>query len=166
MQFSRRRFVLGSVLLGCSTLVGRLRGQVVSLSNLERGLQAWVEVLLPSDEYSPGAGQLNVHLDIIESAKPKRRYQQLLKLGIQWADAEASKLGALSFADLATEQAETLVSQAELMGLQRMPGLFFHHTLNDAKKAYYVREESWSGVGFPHAPQPLGFMDYTEAPKS
>ncbi|MEN8724853.1 MAG: gluconate 2-dehydrogenase subunit 3 family protein [Lentimonas sp.] len=144
----------------------RLSGQAVSLPDLELGLQAWVETLLPTDQHSPGAGSLGVHLDILEIAKSKLQYQQLLKVGMLWADTEARKWGALNFADLPVEQAELLVGKTESMGLQAMPGLFFYHTLKDAKAAYYTRKESWSGVGFPHAPQPLGYIDYAEAPKS
>ncbi len=157
--------MIGSLVLGCSTLVGRLCGQTVSLPRLELALQAWVETLLPSDEGSLGAGRLNVHLDVIELASENKQYQQLLEIGIRWADTEARKLGVEGFAELSPEQAEGLVSLAESMGLQSMPGLFFYHTLKDAKRVYFARKGSWGGVGFPHAPQPLGYMDYTEAPK-
>ncbi len=167
MLFSRRRFVWAGLVVGLSTLAGRLRGQtnVVSAQVLESGLQAWVEALLPSDEMSPGAGRLDVHLEVLAKAAELRPYRQLLELGLRWADGEARQSGALNFAALDARSATAIVARAEAMGLNAMPGLFFYHTLRDAKAFYYLHEESWAGVGFPRAPQPFGYMDYAEAPK-
>jgi hypothetical protein len=167
MSFSRRRFIVGSAILSAWTLVGRVRGATLPNDplGLEQMLEAWVETLLPSDEMGQGAGRLGVHLQIIEKAASKKQYLQLLELGVRWTDQEASKLGASRFTELSSDQAEAVVAGAESLGLQSMPGLFFYHTLRDAKSFYYGRKASWAGVGFPHAPQPLGFMDYAEAPK-
>lgn len=167
MSFSRRRFLIGCAILSAWTLVGRVRGATLpsDARDLENVLEAWMEALLPSDELSPGAGKLGVQHELIHKASSNKQYLQLLEFGVRWANAEALKLGAANFTQLECERAEVIVARAETLGLQSMPGLFFYHTLRDAKHFYYGHKEAWSGVGFPHQPQPIGFMDYTEMPK-
>ncbi|HAV14613.1 MAG TPA: hypothetical protein DCX06_14145 [Opitutae bacterium] len=167
MPFSRRRFILGSFSLSCWTLASRLRGSTVpsNRSALESTLRAWVNTLLPADRSSPAAGDVGVHFEIIKKAESNRQYMQLLEIGVRWIENEATQLGITSFTQLDPAQAEFIVAKAEASGLQAMPGLFFYHTLRDAKAFYYSKEASWAGVGFPHQPQPLGYMDYAEAPK-
>ncbi|MGJ8641690.1 MAG: gluconate 2-dehydrogenase subunit 3 family protein [Opitutaceae bacterium] len=166
MSFSRRHFI-GSLTLGMLTLVNRLKGAQLPKDSpaLEAVLFAWMEVLLPSDDRSPGAGRLNVHLEIMEKARANRQYLQLLEIGVKWVNTESQKLAGKDFVKLSNEQAVAIVTKAESIGLQSMPGLFFYHTLRDGKQFYYAHKETWAGIGFPHTPQPLGYMDYTEAPK-
>ena len=151
--------------MGCASLVGRLRGESVSSDDMATCLQAWVETLLPTDDLSVGAGSLMIHLKVIEKADGISQYRSLLELGVVWANSAAKRHGASSFAALKPEQAEAVVAEAEASGLNAVSGLFFYHTLRDAKHYYYLDAASWPGVGFPHTPQPLGFMDFTEAPK-
>lgn len=165
MQFSRRRFLWGSLLVGCASLVGRLKGESVSSDDLTACLQAWVETLVPTDALSAGAGSLMIHLKVIEKAAGIAQYRRLLEMGVIWANTQAKQQGATSFAALKPEQAEAVVAEAEASGLNAIPGLFFYHTLRDTKHYYYLDAGSWPGVGFPHTPQPLGFMDFAEAPK-
>lgn len=166
MAFSRRRFI-GRCFLAFCTLTARLGGTTPATdpAGLEAALFAWMEVLLPTDNSSPGAGRLGVHRELIDEAKRRRQSMQLLKFGVNWANTEARKLGAKDFSDISYEQAREIVSKAESMGQQTIAGLFFDHTLRDGKQFYYAHKEAWGGIGFPHTPQPMGFMDYTEAPK-
>jgi hypothetical protein len=165
MPVSRRRFILVTALSACWAMAGRLFGAIPrDVADFELGLLAWVETLLPSDAVSPGAGRLNVHLEIIAKAEANARYVALLRAGIVWADAEARKRGKARFVELDTDAMEAVVSGAESMGLKTVPGLFFHHTLKDGSDFYYGHKESWASVGFPHPPQPIGFLAYTEAP--
>ena len=165
MSLSRRRFVLLTALLALWARFGRLFAADVKVNDEAKVLGAWVDTLFPLDGESPAASELQVHQKIIEKSAGIPQYRQLLEVGMRWADAQAVVLGATSFASLDESGRVSVVSQAEAMGLKAMPGLFFYHTLKDARQFYYAHEASWAGVGFPHAPQPYGYTDYREAPK-
>ncbi len=166
MSFTRRRFLLLSVLSAVWAGVGRLFGQQAEVaSESSDALSGWMDTLFPADGESPAASELQVHEQILAKALAIPGYHNLLKAGIRWAETQAVARGATSFAALDEADRETVVTQAEAMGHKVMPGLFFYHTLRDGRKFYYGHRESWAGVGLPHAPQPIGFLDYTEAPK-
>ena len=91
-------------------------------------------------------------------------YSKLLRAGIRWADAQAAQFEGASFFQLNEADRVKVVMQAESLGLKAVPGLFFYHAEKDARQFYYGHAESWAGVGFPHTPQPIGFLDYSEEP--
>ena len=166
MSLSRRRFVLLTALVGLWARFGRLfASDSVKEDSQVEGLGAWVDTLFPADGASPSGSALGVESQILEKAASIPQYQQLLSIGVRWAHAQALARGVASFAALDVEAREAVVAEAEAMGLQAPPGLFFYHTLKDARQFYYGHQASWDGVGFPHAPQPIGFTDYMEAPK-
>ena len=166
MVVSRRRFVLVTVLVGLWARFGQLfAAKPEAVDNEMEALGAWVDTLFPEDDQSPSGSALGVQSQILEKAAAIAPYQTLLSVGLRWANAQAAERGAASFATLDVEAREAVVAEAEAMGRRTSPGLFFYHTLKDARQFYYGHETSWSGVGFPHAPQPLGFVDYMEAPQ-
>ncbi|MFQ3224785.1 MAG: hypothetical protein ACI8Z5_001037 [Lentimonas sp.] len=128
-------------------------------------LCGWLDTLFPREGESPAASELQVQQQILEKAASLPQYHQLLVVGMRWADAQGVVLGAPTFAALDDAGREGVVARAEAMGPKSMPGLFFYHTLKDARQFYYEHASSWAGVGFPHAPQPYGHTDYMEAPK-
>ena len=168
MYVSRRRFVVLTSLVALWARCGRLFAAKAQVAEGElEALGAWVDTLLPADDLSPSGCALGVQSQILEKAVSIAAYQTLLSVGLRWANAQAVVRGAVSFAALDGEAREAVVAEAEGEGEGRRtpPGLFFYHTLKDAKQFYYEHEASWAGVGFPHTPQPLGFVDYMEAPK-
>ena len=166
MSLSRRRFLLLTAFSALWASFSRLFAATPKRSDeLSDRLSGWVDTLFPRDGDSPAASELRVHQQIIERAAGIPQYHQLLEVGMRWADAQAVLQGAATFAALDDAGRESVVAQAETMGTKAMPGLFFHHTLKDARQFYYEDAASWAGVGFPHAPQPYGYVNYMEAPK-
>jgi len=160
MNVSRRRFVAASG----GALVFSKKIEAAAVSEQHGGFAAWMDTLYPADNISPAASDLGVHLQIKEKAVSVRNYTELLKRGMAWADAEAPALGAKSFADLDESGREKIVSTAEAMEETSVPGLFFFHTLRDGAHFYYGHRESWTVVGFPRPPQPVGFPDFAVPP--
>jgi len=166
MTYSRRKFCLATLLAGCTAPLGRLSGAGAGDGQaLESGLQAWMETLYPSDEISPGAGRLNVHLDILNKARPDKNYIGLLKFGVRWADAGAKQLGKESFAALDSEAREQIMAKAEANGLSGLPGYFFQQTRRDGAVFYYSKKESWAGLAINRPPQPIGYPFHSMPPE-
>jgi hypothetical protein len=166
MSYSRRKFCLATLLAGASAPLGRLSAQAaVDDQALETGLQAWMETLYPSDAISPGAGRLDVHLDILKKAKSNPDYIGLLKFGVRWADAGAKQAGKETFAALDPGSREIIVAKAETNGLKGLPGYFFQQTRLDGAEFYYSKQESWAGLGIGRPPQPIGYPFHSMPPK-
>ncbi len=166
MPVTRRRFVSTTASLAGSVAgLESLPATGAEPTPLETGLQAWVDTLFPEDEQSPAAGSLGVHLRIQKRASEIPEYEALLEKGMAWADSQAISLGKLRFAQLDEPDRVKIVAAAEASRQGSGTWLFFFHTLRDSTAFYYEHEESWSGVGFPHAPQPIGFPDHAEAPQ-
>ncbi|WP_309005840.1 gluconate 2-dehydrogenase subunit 3 family protein [Pelagicoccus sp. SDUM812005] len=166
MRLPRRHFL---VIVAASVWwadLGRLFGLPMggTPADWSVGVRRWVDTLLPRDGSSPAASELQVHQQIVAKAAETPHYTRLLRAGMQWADKQARDRNASSFLSLHEAGREAIVAQAEAMGTKTMPGMFFYQTLKDARQFYYEHAASWPGVGFPHAPQPLGFPDYAEAP--
>lgn len=165
MRLPRRRFLFIATASALWAGIDRLFGvSTVAPDRLSGGLRGWVDTLLPRDAESPAASELQVHRQIMEKAVRTPGYTRLLKAGMRWADTQAAERGAVSFLALNETGREAVAAQAEAMGLKSVPGVFFNQTLKDARQFYYEQASSWAGVGFPHAPQPIGFTDYMEAP--
>ena len=166
MLVSRRRFLLLTAFSSLWTSASRLFAtSSKGLDPLEGRLSAWLDTLLPRDGESPAASELQVPQQILTKAASIPQYRQLLEVGMRWADAQAVLLGAATFVELDEVGREVVVAQAEALTLKSMPRKFLYYTLKDGRQFYYEDAASWIGVGFPHAPQPYGFMDYMEAPK-
>ncbi len=160
---SRRRFLQFGFWTTCLLSLGRLFAKSeVSDAAFEDCLQAWVEVLIPSDGLSPGAGQLNVHLDLIEEVKQQAVFRRLLWEGVAWLEGEAKAAHGVAFAKLTEAQAETIAAKAASMGASTLPRGFFNYSFHICKGVYYAKPEAWGGLGIERPPQPFGYMDYTE----
>jgi|GEM_PF-1747499 len=167
LKIPRRRFVFIATVISFGNFFAKLRGQENQKNEaFEKGLQSWMEALFPSDADSPGAGKLNIHLDILKKGRGEKNYLHLMQTGVRWADREAIAKGKRSFPELDPKEAEAIVAKAEEKGTGDTVGLFFAHTLYDGTRYYYSRAESWSGIAYPHPPQPTGFVNHAEAPEN
>ncbi|MEC5128297.1 gluconate 2-dehydrogenase subunit 3 family protein [Verrucomicrobiales bacterium BCK34] len=165
MKFiSRRKFVAAvpvslSLIGSQELLAGKESESPVTLT-----LRHWVDTLFPGDDFSPGAGALGVHLQILEKADAIPEYGRLIVSGTGWANGMAAVKGISSFAALTELQRVEVVAEAESQGPKSGPGYFFVHTLQDATNFYYGHRESWAGLGIANPPQPLGYPDFEKAP--
>ncbi|NNE91285.1 MAG: hypothetical protein HKN23_06530 [Verrucomicrobiales bacterium] len=168
MNFSRRHFVKQASCAAAGSSAGLVAiGQTEreDATPLQIGLRAWMNTLLPPDDFSPGAGDLGVHFEIEQHAKSIHNYELLLQRGMKWADDQVKAMGKADFAALDDEDRVKIIEVAEADEAENsVPRQFFFHTLRDGVNFYYGHSESWPGIGFPHPPQPIGFPDYARAP--
>jgi len=165
MITSRRRFILLSALIALWGFVGRALGKKAPGYLIDANLRAWLEVLIPPDSISPGAGGLRVDADLMAVAKETPRRYKLLQAGVRWADSEAKAYGSVYFSALAAEQANEVVAKAAASEIGTVPRAFFEYTLRETKKIYYAKPEAWVGLGIERPPQPIGYVDYMEVMK-
>lgn len=166
MRFTRRRILLLGLLGSLWASVGRLFGKTEATAEIDlQVLERWVETLLPTDAVSPGAGKLGVHAELLRIARKDPRAERLLILGLAWLSGEAIALGSRSFTDLSLDDCERIVAKAASMERTEMARVFFAYTLRISKELYYAKPEAWAGLGLQRPPQPMGYMDYREAPR-
>ena len=172
MKLSRRVFLkLGA--LGAAVVAGGsfgwqwLRGR--SLPQLDDEhiglLRAIVDVLVPADPLSPGALDLGVDRDLIEASRDDERLRRLLFNGGAELQQAARRAGAASFPALPVASKVALLREAEAAPRDTPQRRLFDHLRNETLARYYARPESWGALCYQGPPQPLGFMDYTEAPR-
>lgn len=162
MVTSRRRFIFMSLLTTLWGCVGRVFGQTVAGPVYHQELCAWLEVLIPSDSISPGAGALHVEVDLIQFSRETPQRYKLLRAGVHWVIEEAKQSSGRRFSELSTEQAEAIVAKAADSELGTLPRAFFAYSFREGKRIYYTKPESWQGLGIARPPQPMGYMDYQE----
>ncbi len=165
MGLSRRRFLGLSLGLGLLSVAGFLtRRFFASSPPAELGtLKAYLDTLIPADEEMPGAVELGIAERMFFGSS--RRYRRLLRKGCDWLDKEAGKYGAKDFSVLSPARREEVVRRAAEGEKDSLPYLFFDLTRDEAFSLYYAEPRVWRALGYFGPPQPLGFMDYTQAPK-
>lgn len=135
------------------------------LAPAEATLRAYVEVLIPADE-TPSGTALGVDKQLRVVAKGQRDYERLLDLGLAWLNRQARSNYGRNFPELDESGREAVVARAAAADYMTLPRVFFERTRADAFFHYYGRPESWRGMRhYRGPPQPLGFMDYTQAPR-
>ena len=129
-----------------------------------RTLAAYLDTLLPADEQGPGALELGV-LEAIEKATAQDAgYRRLLDLGCAWLDQQAAFFGEKEFGVLADSARGRLVLFASEQAPGSLPRLFFETTQTHAFRLFWAQPEAWAGIGYAGPPQPVGFLDYAQAP--
>jgi len=172
MLIPRRSFLLMSLTAGLLASSRRLLAALISSDEPAsdpaywRCLEAWVDALLPADEYSPGAGELGIPASLADKTIRNPGYLKLVKSGCRWLDQQARDRGARDFAALDESKREIVVRSAEQSAPRSLPRMFFERTRDDTFLFYYARPESWVMLGYKGPPQPLGFMDYTRPPSA
>jgi len=173
MSLSRRCFLLWSCAAGLLGRSQRLLAALVSpaspgVDTLDSAqshcLQAWLDTLLPADEFSPAASELGVDIRIVGKALGNPDYLRLIRAGCRWLDQQAMARGAQPFARLDAPGRENVVRLAEQATMKSIPRMFFEYTRADAFLFFYTQQETWGMLDYPGPPQPRGFMDRTTRP--
>ena len=127
--------------------------------------KAYIDTLLPADEYSQSASALGVDTEMLTVANENEAYKRLIYRGCEWLNAAAKYEGNRGgkFATL-TEQARIkIVEVAESTGEGKAgPARFVGATLQHANQIYYSKPEVWKSLGYDGPPQPYGFPDYQQ----
>ena len=174
MSLSRRCFLLWSCTAGLLGQSQRLLAALVSpgsasgVDTLDSAqsqcLQAWLDTLLPADEFSPAASELGVSSRIVSKTLGNPDYLRLIRAGCRWLDKQALARGVQTFVRLGAPEREHVVRLAEQATMKSLPRMFFEHTRTDAFLFYYTQPETWGMLNYPGPPQPRGFMDRTTRP--
>ena len=125
-------------------------------------LVAYLDTLLP-DVGTPGALALGVPVKVRALLRRKRALQPVYSAGTRWLEAHARQTHDRGFTDCLLPERDALVRQ---LGEQDDDLLkrFFHKSLLHARMFFYSDPRAWAALGITAAPQPAGFMDYTQAP--
>jgi hypothetical protein len=162
MKLSRRRFLqitaagVAAGPLGCAVTRPLESGRLAGV------LDAYIDTLLPADS-APGALELGVPAQIRELLHRKRALVPVYASGLEWLEAQASQ--DKGFASLGLEERDALVTRLSGQS-DDLLARFFHKSLRHAMMFYYMNPRAWGSLGLGAAPQPAGFMDYAQAPRT
>lgn len=162
MKLSRRRFLqitaagVTACPLGCAVTRPLESGTLAGV------LDAYIDTLLPVDS-APGALELGVPAQIRELLRRKRALVPVYASGLEWLEAQAPH--GKGFARLSLAERDALVTRLSGQS-DDMLARFFHKSLRHVMMFYYSNPRSWDALGLDAAPQPAGFMDYAQAPRT
>lgn len=172
MGVSRRTFLkLGTI--GAALAAGGaagwhwLRNRTVPQLDADQRqlLRACVDVLVPSDEYAPGALDLGIDEELVAASRGDVYLRRLLWRGGEMLDRQARGLGAATFATLAPARQVALLEAAEAAPRSQVERRLFDRLRAETMERYYARPESWGQLYYSGPPQPAGYMDYTQPPR-
>ncbi|KKB08611.1 hypothetical protein VE26_00485 [Devosia chinhatensis] len=160
-----RRLFLGALagLFSLSTSASAQDGASDAGSEMISTLKAFADVIVPADE-TPSAGDLNVHLLLIEQTRDRENYPALLAQGTAWLNQEAQRLGGTSFAGLDEADQLVIVRSAFTSEPQTLARVFADFLRQDILRLYYGQQAAW-GPMMSMPPQPLGYQDVHLPPK-
>ena len=126
---------------------------------------AYVDTIIPADEYTPAPSGLNIPAEMLTRARRLRTYQRLLRLGCRWLDQSARAAGGERFANLDDSRREKIVEQTARPDAEKLPAVLYRVVRIHSMTLYYSRAAGWTGLNYNGPPQPDGFMDYAQPPK-
>lgn len=123
-------------------------------ATLSDTVRALVDQIVPRDEY-PGAIDLDVQVKVMEAIAGNPSLLANIRTTQTWIE---SRFGAAHdwHAIAAAALAEAPASPQYL---------FVAWLRGETLRLYYGDPRAWPGLGYPHPPQPLGFLDYRLPPK-
>lgn len=133
-------------------------------SPLHAVVERIVDLLVPRDA-TPGALDLGLQRGVIEWVQADAMRAKAVAATVHDLDSAArSSHGGGFMALAAVRQIELLQALAQATRT-RIGGYGFVLLREETMAAYYARPEAWPSLGFAGPPQPLGFLDYTDAPR-
>lgn len=127
-------------------------------------LERIVDTVVPRDE-TPGAVELGVHTTVQQEMLANTPLLLACSELFQALDRSARAAHGKGFLDLsaAAQDAQLQALAQAGAGSTGWPALM--HLRERTLQLYYAQPASWPALGLAGAPQPLGFMDYTQPPK-
>ena len=153
LSISRRRVLMSALAASLSApaiaqQLGASKGQIDA-----KTLAAYVDVLLPADQYSPAASALEIQDDIIGFAQQLPQFNQLLILGTEWLN----QTGQGPFHTLSLSDQGRVVDWMRAADRNFIPGRFFLLVRLTGVEFYFSRPEAVAGFDVNPAPQPAGY---------
>lgn len=122
-------------------------------TNEQKTLSAFLNVLLPHDDFSGSASEFGVDADLVNLAHHDVRFSQLLDLGCQWLNMT----GSVPFAELRSQDQIKIVEWMSVSDWNEIPRRFYELVRQTAVEAYYSKPKAWNGLPIHNPPQPLGY---------
>lgn len=158
----RRGVALLSVFVG-----GRILWRVFfpgRLADSQRAaLAAVLDTLIPDGRF-PGARRTGVLEPLLAECAATRQTQRALIEGVELIDAKARRRGAASFAVLAESERAAVLGECASAEIGSLPWFFFRTLRDRAMHLHYTHPLARAAVGLDRPPQPLGYVDYWQAP--
>jgi hypothetical protein len=169
-MFTSRRMFLGSIacfsVIVEAALSGRSAIAVGALKDASKAtLAAFLDTLIPADDYGPGATMLGTDKVIFTLAEANEGVRNFVQANLEWLDEKAGEMMGATFADLSAKQREVIVAEMEAEPPGSSARRFFDSVRVAALNHFYTQPQAWEPLGYRGPPQPDGFMDYTEAPE-
>lgn len=114
---------------------------------------AFLDVLLPRDEFSGSATDLHVDEELWLLSDSDPRFRRLIELGCQWL----SMTGGPPFAELTVEQKIALMDWMTKSDINQIPRRFYELVRMTAIEMYYSKPATWRGLSIETPPQPIGY---------
>lgn len=151
-DISRRAFLLSGA---ASAAVGLAPGllQAQSAAPALPPLDAFTDILLPSDTDTPAASSLSVAQALLNEVIPGSLTERLLGAGTAFLD----QVGPVPFVQLPTGAREEVVSWMATADYNAIPGRFYHVVRLFTVAYYFSHPDVVSAFPLNAAPQPLGY---------
>ncbi len=145
---------------------GPWRDAPASQADVERAtLSRIVDRIVPRDE-SPGAVDLGIDAQLIAEMETSAETAMIYGRMLAAIDRGSREAHRAAFIDLDDMRRDAVLLSLSLSPVDA-PGLRGWILLRQQTMAlYYARPESWPALGLSGPPQPAGFVDYTEPPRS
>lgn len=156
-SITRRRLckIVGAFFLGnlVEAPVASAAQQQVPSTAGKLALAAFLDTLLPGEQFSGSATDLHVDREIWAFAATDAQFRKLLGIGCQWLDMTGSK----HFADLEMQQRIAIVTWMAQADWNQVPRRFYELLRQVSLELYYSRIDAWAGLPIQSPPQPRGY---------
>ena len=149
---TRRDALLSLAVGGLATLAG-LPAAAQAPHLRAPAFAAFLDTLLPADDFGPSASALGVDREIMGFAPSGSPLYRLLALGTQWLDG----LDARAFADLPAATRQEVLGFMQQSDENEIPGRFFRIVRQYAMHLYHTHLRARVGLPLNPAPQPVGY---------
>lgn len=121
-----------------------------------RVLASFCDLLIPADDLTPSASNLDIHRRIHRDAQGEENYARFIETGCRWLNVQADG----DFPGFDPKLQPRVLIWMERSDRKGLPYRFFRHLRRLTITHYYADPRAWKGLGLDHPPQPEGFMDY------
>jgi hypothetical protein len=165
--WSRRQLLQRAAALLALLVGGRILWRVFFPARLgPRGretLAVVLDTLIPDGDF-PGARRTGVLERLVTQCDATRQTRRALVEGTDLVEVAARRRGATSFAALANAEREAILAECAAADDGSLPWFFFRTVRDRAMRLHYAHPLARQAVGLDHPPQPLGYVDYADAP--
>ena len=153
MLITRRKLLL----LGGVAIVSFLLGG--ALFTRRGTLEAFLDTLIPRDEFGPSATDVGLTESIQEVADRNLSRKLELEIALAWLNLQAGG----DFASKPEHERNAIVSRLASADRHTVLGRAYYYVRTPCMRLYYGNAERARQLGFVSAPQPEGYLDPAQA---